>query len=285
MISFRCSECKKEYEVADDFAGKRFECKNCGNVVVVSIGIDNLNGGTMQDKNSISEPVPPEVVNTRISVMAIVSLVLGILGFCTVGLTAIIGLILGVIALISMGKQPRQLRGRGLAIAGVVVSSVSFFVIILWITILVPAFGRANELAHRIHCASQLKGIGNAITLYQNDYSDKNPPDFKTLVDICDVHPNSFLCISSSDQPGDISYIYRGADLDATASSDMVLIYEPLSNHQDECSNVLFADGHVKRVEAEDFPTVIEKDNKIRRSMGLPEKPIEDGTLESLNEP
>jgi prepilin-type N-terminal cleavage/methylation domain-containing protein len=49
-------------------------------------------------------------------------------------------------------------------------------IIALLVAILLPALGRARELAKRLQCATQLKGIGTAIALYQNDNrGDSNP--------------------------------------------------------------------------------------------------------------
>ena len=52
-------------------------------------------------------------------------------------------------------------------------------IIALLVSILMPALGRARELAKRIQCASQLNGIGKAIALYQNEYRDANPRPWK----------------------------------------------------------------------------------------------------------
>jgi formylglycine-generating enzyme required for sulfatase activity len=52
----------------------------------------------------------------------VASLVAGILGLCTAGLGGIAGLILGIFALRKIGRSGGALRGRGLAIAGLVVS-------------------------------------------------------------------------------------------------------------------------------------------------------------------
>lgn len=57
--------------------------------------------------------------------MAIASLVLGILGFCTGGITSLIGLILGIVSMAQISASKDKLRGSGLAIAGIVVSVIS----------------------------------------------------------------------------------------------------------------------------------------------------------------
>ena len=53
-------------------------------------------------------------------------------------------------------------------------------IIALLVSILMPALGRARELAKRIQCASQLNGIGMAIAMYQNEYRDSNPRAWKS---------------------------------------------------------------------------------------------------------
>ena len=48
-------------------------------------------------------------------------------------------------------------------------------IIALLVSILMPALGRARELAKRVKCAHQLKSIGSALVMYQGDYKDQNP--------------------------------------------------------------------------------------------------------------
>jgi prepilin-type N-terminal cleavage/methylation domain-containing protein len=54
-------------------------------------------------------------------------------------------------------------------------------IIALLVSILLPALGRARELAKRVQCASQLRGLGNATGMYHNDFSDQNPKTFHTF--------------------------------------------------------------------------------------------------------
>ena len=58
----------------------------------------------------------------KTSGLAIASLVCGIAGFCTFGLSAPVGLITGIPALKDMQKSGGRLTGKGLAIAGIVLS-------------------------------------------------------------------------------------------------------------------------------------------------------------------
>jgi hypothetical protein len=74
---------------------------------------------------------PPE---PRTSGAAIASLVLGILAFCTFGLTGIPGVILGLVGLRSVRRGRGAVKGRGPAIAGIVTSAVG---LLLWLIALV----------------------------------------------------------------------------------------------------------------------------------------------------
>ncbi|MBN2209883.1 MAG: type II secretion system protein [Sedimentisphaerales bacterium] len=48
-------------------------------------------------------------------------------------------------------------------------------IIALLVSILMPALGRARELANQVKCGTQLNGIGKAIALYVNDYKEAYP--------------------------------------------------------------------------------------------------------------
>ena len=48
-------------------------------------------------------------------------------------------------------------------------------IIALLVSILMPALGKAKELAKQIMCASQLSGLGKSIMMYENDYKEQTP--------------------------------------------------------------------------------------------------------------
>lgn len=80
-------------------------------------------------------PPPAPLVPKRTSGLAVASLVLGIVGFVTVGLTSALAIIFGGIA-ISQTAKDRALEGRGMATAGLVLGIV---VIALWLLFLALA--------------------------------------------------------------------------------------------------------------------------------------------------
>jgi hypothetical protein len=83
-----------------------------------------------------------------------------------------------------------------------------------------------------------------------------------------------------------VSYIYRGADLNADVAPGMILLYDKEDNHKFKyegiknrygpCRNVLFYPDTVKRLSEEEFQEAIRKDNERRKVLGLKEKPAED---------
>jgi prepilin-type processing-associated H-X9-DG protein len=123
--------------------------------------------------------------------------------------------------------------------------------------------GRPRAVANRVKCASNLRQIGQAILIYSNDHNGQYPDDFQTLLLTTDITSECFVCPSSNDvlatgpttqaiannltTGGHLSYMYLGKGMNTrTISADTVVAYEPLSNHGNDGSNVLFGDGHVE---------------------------------------
>jgi hypothetical protein len=137
------------------------------------------------------------------------------------------------VSLVRIEKSGGSLTGRGFAIAGIVVPSVSLPLIALLMGIMMPALARTRQLAFRMVCGTNLSGIGKAMLIYANDYDDvlpraggrnstwsKNIPNwqasnrydayglnadgsggqanisscFYLLVKYCEVTPKSFIC-------------------------------------------------------------------------------------------
>lgn len=76
---------------------------------------------------------PPPVKESKLSVLAIASLLLGLIGVLSFNFVGIIGLILGILAISKIKKFPDQIRGKESAIAGVIISAIS--VILFWRTL------------------------------------------------------------------------------------------------------------------------------------------------------
>ena len=128
----------------------------------------------MNNINSVAAPLP----SAKTSGLAIASLVLAVCGFFTCGLTAIIGLILGIVAICAIKKRADQLKGKALAIAGIVVSAVSIvlipFIAIL-MAMLMPAFAHARMQAKNVVSMNQAKQICVAMIRYSEENDGRLP--------------------------------------------------------------------------------------------------------------
>lgn len=124
-----------------------------------------------------SEPKP--VVEAKTSGMAIASLVLGICGFVSCGISSIVGLILGIIGLGSIKKSAGQLKGQGLAIAGIAVSALGIVLmplIGLMMAILTPALVSARHQARSAATMHNAKQLCLAMIMYSDEHDGRFPP-------------------------------------------------------------------------------------------------------------
>jgi hypothetical protein len=112
----------------------------------------------------------------KTSGMAITSLVLGILGMFTCGLTALFGLILGIIAMVKVKNSRGALGGNGIALAGIIVSAVFLFMIPIFAAMLLPALAAAKQKAQEITCVNNEKQLAMAVRIYSGDNGNHFPP-------------------------------------------------------------------------------------------------------------
>jgi Domain of unknown function (DUF4190)/GYF domain 2 len=145
---------------------------------------------------------PPPLVGTaaalpqgKTSGMAVVSLVLGILGFC--GITAVIGLVLGIVAQRKINKSGGRLKGSGLAIAGIAVSGIMLLLsLLIGAGLLLPALVKFKQNAQSSNCDNNARQVALAIRLYADENEGKCPP----AVNWCDAilnnlpGPETFKC-------------------------------------------------------------------------------------------
>jgi prepilin-type processing-associated H-X9-DG protein len=127
---------------------------------------------------SSGTPVQPPIATTvsKNSGMAVASLVLGILGVFTCGITALFGLILGIIAMVKVSNSRGALRGGGVALAGVIVSGVFLIMIPIFAAMLLPALAAAHDKAREINCMNNEKQLALAVKMYSDDNNGQFPP-------------------------------------------------------------------------------------------------------------
>lgn len=214
--------------------------------------------------------------DARTSKLAIASLVLVILSFFTFFITAIPAFILGLVGLFKIERSGGQLKGKGLAIAGIAVpgASLLFMVpIMIMMAILMPALVRVRTTAHRMVCSTNMCGLGKAMCIYANDYNDKYPTTSKwcdLLIEHTEVTESIFRCKGAREGPCNYAMNETIEKLGIEAPPDMVLLFESYpgwnqsggpeilstENHSGEGCNILFNDGCVRFVKPEEIPNL-----------------------------
>lgn len=110
---------------------------------------------------------------------AIASLILGILGPCTAGLASVPGLILGIIGIGKATKSGGAVGGKGLAVAGTVLSALGCLMLLLapvLVAILLPALSSAREEVFQAKFANSLKQLNLGAQVYAAEHNNRLPP-------------------------------------------------------------------------------------------------------------
>ena len=153
-------------------------------------------------------PLPPQGVRPpnkqeyvsapQNSGMAIATLILGLLS-CTV-----VALVLGVIALVQIGNSRGQLKGQGMAIAGMVCSiAIPGLLGIILYPVFNASFILGKEQPRIKTCISNQRQIAIAVSMYAVDNNEKLPADITSL----NLSSTLLQCPDKLDLP--ISYGYN----------------------------------------------------------------------------
>ncbi len=128
----------------------------------------------MDQQNSATPYEPPATCG-----LAVASLVLAILSLITCGLAGIVGIILGIIAISTINNSHGRLKGKGLAVAGIVTSAILILIVpAILMAILMPALASARNMARTQVTLTNAKQIAIAVEMYALDDDDKLPsPD------------------------------------------------------------------------------------------------------------
>lgn len=164
----------------------------------------------------------------KISKLAIVSLLFGVLSLCTLGmvepvglcgymslsyvcvlfalrLSAIAGLFIGILAIVKIKKSSGMLKGKGFALVGIASAAA---LLILGYLDLAP---RPSTPSSATQCSINLRALGKAFLIYTSDYDSTYPTDnwCDSLIMYCEVTPRTFICSSSSAKLGECSYAFN----------------------------------------------------------------------------
>ena len=150
--------------------------------------------------------------------MALASLVLGIISIPTFGLAlvgGIIGLTLGISALRRAHGNPAAYGGRGLAVGGIVISSISLVLPGL-IGVLIPNFMFSEKAGREVSALQTVKDIGSAQMLYSVTKGKGQFTDLQTLI--------SEGLTYMDDGPGSVQksgYLFNSAPLNVEGRTPM----------------------------------------------------------------
>jgi hypothetical protein len=118
-VRITCASCGHLLDVRDEDAGHQFFCPRCGRPLPVAHPAEPAHE---------PPPIPPsaEPIGRRVSGLAIVSLVMGLMSLFTCGIPlSLVAIVCGALALGQFGQEDRELGGRGLAIAGMTLGLLS----------------------------------------------------------------------------------------------------------------------------------------------------------------
>jgi hypothetical protein len=205
--------------------------------------------------------------DARTSKLAVTSLVLAILSFFTLFITALPALIFGIISIFKIEKSGGQLKGKGLAIAGIAVPA-TLAPFALMLGILMPALARVRMTAQKTVCGSNLRTLSAAMIMYADDNDGMYPTTSKwcdLLIEYIDEE--YFKCSRTSEGRCNYAMNKTIEKLGTDSSPDMVLLFETwpgwnqaggpeiltTNNHNGEGCNVVFIDLHAQFVRTEDI--------------------------------
>ena len=115
--------------------------------------------------------MPPYPVR-QTSGLAIASLVCGILGFLTCGLTGIAAVITGHFAMSSIKRANGSLEGKGMALAGLITGYFSFLIIgVAFVSgLAAPVLLKQRQAADRVEAVNHLRQLGLGLFDFDSEY-------------------------------------------------------------------------------------------------------------------
>ena len=180
MIVFRCV-CGRKLRVQDSAAGKKGKCPACGGEMTVpAVSERETPISCPLQSTQLTTPPPqqdPSSTRVRTSGSATASLIFGILSaFCLGCITGIPAIILGIFGILDTSTS--QVRGRGMAVTGIVLGSVFTVVMISFQAgIILPMITAAQHKAEEVRQKRAGDGSDTIIATSVNKESpeEENP--------------------------------------------------------------------------------------------------------------
>lgn len=143
-------------------------------------------------------PIPARPPSARPSARtngaAVMSLVLGLLGLCTFGLSAVAGLVVGLVGLRQIRRSEGRQRGNGWAVAGLGVSAVTVCLLPVALGLAIPAALKAHKKSQAALCVRHLRELDAAKERWAVD-QQKAPGDVPLWSDLVGPYlPKQLTC-------------------------------------------------------------------------------------------
>jgi hypothetical protein len=215
-ISFSCA-CGKTFQVREEHAGKRAKCSACGQVNVLPGKVTTTAKKSRGSKDAArSKPGP-----VGLSVMALISLVLGLGTACLVGAMLVMfyleiyleivsdlnelvffgaavlsfltsGLGLGIAAWRRISQSDGRLTGKGLAIAGIVTGMLGIVLdLLILLALVLPVFLKVRDAAGKTSRANLSQQLDVLTCRFHNDRRKTLPDGRSGVTHLCHVPPRA----------------------------------------------------------------------------------------------
>ncbi len=185
----------------------------------------------------------------KTSLAAIWSLVFGVSSFCLSIFGFIPALILGIIALVKINGSQGQLKGNGLAIAGMLTGGMGIFVAAILAAIAFPAFNGVVQKAKIVKQENDVRILLVACQMHAADNEGKFPANLQDLYPDY-IDDQSILEFLNNETHVMEPYMYfSGKTMESEARS--LLIASPVVQRQRRV--VGFCEGSVEQIMEEEF--------------------------------
>jgi len=184
--------------------------------------------------------------------MAITAFVLGLCGFIP-GLGVILALVGVILGIVALGRSC-GCGLKGLAIAGIVIGSVTM---IVQPVLLVPAIQRAVELANRAACAANLNSLGKAVAIHRaEDRNARFPKNTEVLIERGLITEDAFKC-PSVEHGGRSYFYYFPAKEPDNWSGKALMACDLKDNHGGEGRAVAYISGAARFMKEAEFQELL----------------------------
>lgn len=175
-----CRACGRTFKVLDNYHGKIGKCPKCGHQLTVALpepppALSVTTAEQVKIPQTLRGPAS-RLPKRRYCGVAIAGFAFSIAGACTLGLTGLVGIVLGLIALARIRRSDGLLRGKGLAVSGLVLGGAWVVMLTLPAVVLLVAYHQEMvEAAWAERAQSNMQQVCAAALHYAEKNNSKFP--------------------------------------------------------------------------------------------------------------